>query len=83
MAADTDVVGNRALPAHRTVVAELRRAGERGVRAQQAAAANVYVVPDLHLVVDLGVRAYDCVAPAPSVDARTGTNLNVVTEEHP
>ena len=83
VAANADVVGNRALPAHRTVVAELRRAGERSVRAQQAAATNVNVVPDLHLVVDLGVRAYDCVTPAAPVDARTGTNLNVVTEEHP
>ena len=83
MVADGDVVGNCALPAQRTVVAELRRAGERGVRAQQAAAANVHVVPDLHLVVDLRVRSYHCVSPAPPVDACTGTDLNVVTEEYP
>ena len=49
---------------------------------EQAAAADVRVVPDLHQVVNLCVGADACVAPAPPVDASACTDLDVVSNQH-
>ena len=82
-AARLNVVCHGALATQRAVVAERRRAGERSVRAQHAAAADVHVVPDLHQVVDLGTRANNCIWASATVNCRIGTNFNVIFDDNP
>ena len=80
--AHVHVVSHGAAPAHHAVVAELRRTAKGAVCANQAAAADVHIVPYLHQVIHLGVVSQSRVAPAAPVDAATCTDLDAVTYQH-
>mmetsp|Transcript_31044 Transcript_31044/g.78426 ORF Transcript_31044/g.78426 Transcript_31044/m.78426 type:complete len:258 (+) Transcript_31044:505-1278(+) len=80
---DRHVILYRRLAAHNHPVAQLCRAADGAVRAEQAAAPDDGVVPDLHHVVQLGVLPDVRVSPAAAVDARVGADLHSVHDAHP
>ena len=82
MRADGDVVRDRTFASHDAKVAELRRAGERTLRADENSAAYERIVANLDQVVNFGLVADARVAPAAAVDARARADLHLVAEEH-
>src|SRR5947209_7959604 len=76
------MTGDARLSGHDDVVSELGRAGDAGLRYQQAMLAEAYVVADLHEVVDLRPLADHRLAEGRAVDRRAGTDLDVVFDPH-
>ncbi len=80
---DCDVPIDAGLPANHHEISDCRTAGYAHLSHDQAPATDIYVVPDLHLVVDLGALPDRRVAAGAAVDRRGCADLDIVLNHDP
>jgi len=78
---DREVIGDPDMPREDDVIADARAARDADSGHDQAAFADPDVVSHLHQVIELGAAPDDSVVDAAPIDARMGSDLNLVLED--
>ena len=80
---DVQVAENHRAAAHRAASADHGTAGDPDTAGHRRMGANLHVVADLYLIVELDAIGNDGVTQSAAIDGGAGTDLDVVTDQHP
>src|SRR5690242_11381006 len=80
--ADRQMAGESRLPSDHHIIAKPGAARNAHLRDDNAAAADLHVVPDLHEIINHSARADDRIRPRAAIDGRVRTDLDIVADDY-